>query len=90
MPYEFGNAQCREVLCYGSCCLSYHAGKVVGEDVRSHFELVDDHGAEGGRGREQGAVDHQDVHVARVCARLLQHVLHHVANYNLVQAKAIQ
>ena len=49
--------------------------QVVADDVGPHFEVVDDHGGEGGGRVEDGAVDHQDAHLLGANAGLGQQVL---------------
>ena len=59
-----------------STCTPLHPTcQVVADDAGPHFEVVDDHGGEGGGRVEEGAFDHQDAHLLGADAGLGQQVL---------------
>jgi hypothetical protein len=45
--------------------MTHHPREIVGEDVRSHIELVDHQSAEGGGWRKERAIDNENVDILR-------------------------
>lgn len=60
-----------------------HTGKIIGKNILSHLEFIDNHGAQRWCGRKQGAIDNENIDVLRLQFCLLQNSTHNVKHNNL-------